>query len=713
MIAPLIKPISLEGGTFYTFSSASEDLGLSFSDSSNKFRFSKYVLLNIPNIGNPGEKYKNLINFSNPSGAFGQINGSKTQNDYLAESFQNYCLNLEALITSSNEYDSNLPSNVSERVFWKWLKEIGAIRYREALIGSESINTGFFVEENETDSYQRVVQQIGDINIINNVKRNLNNFTEVYIYISSKSGSTPDILFKTREDANYSPNKFWTNTPANPLENELLFGRKTTTIHPAGLSIHAHYDSDNITFSVQDPFGDNSDFYIFNNYTNSFIPVTDPEFTWWFDTPLANTYYTDRTFGDVNNDILKIESPNKEIQFKRSRLDGVELCFNPAEYKKMNDLDIKEFGEFNESVFSKNFKFNAVLIYYDLYNPFTNSVQATNLFGILFLDNVDPHSSGGGEIKRLDKYKSDEKNNINGNSYSFKLNLKFDINTQDSAIETIINEYNPYSLELYMESLNRLFQSADIMQSSIVQINNLKIEVDKLRSAIHSIENVNEISEKINKIEKILKENQNIIKNENNIIRTINLLRDEINLIYNNKTSVNIQYNTDVLEAGDNIKIYKNLSNNKIVIENSLQNYNIKKPLLDLSLDFVLEPTEYKKTIELNSSSNYYKIINNTNNGPFELDRDIIIYIDDKNVFWKKGQTFKITFTKGLRLKNENGVFFIYFFTDSKDNLKTGTPFSKEIGSISFVEFEENNNKPIIEIICIDDEKMEFLIDVF
>ena len=92
MVAPLIKPIRVQGGTFYTFSSASEDLGLSFNDSQKKFRFSKFALLNLPNIGSPAGG-ENLINFSNSPGAFSEIDGSKTLNDYLAESFQNYCLN--------------------------------------------------------------------------------------------------------------------------------------------------------------------------------------------------------------------------------------------------------------------------------------------------------------------------------------------------------------------------------------------------------------------------------------------------------------------------------------------------------------------------------------------------------------------------------------------------------------------------------------------
>ena len=50
---PFIRPLQVQGGTFYTFSSAAEDLALTFNNTVNKFRFSKYVLLNIPEFREP------------------------------------------------------------------------------------------------------------------------------------------------------------------------------------------------------------------------------------------------------------------------------------------------------------------------------------------------------------------------------------------------------------------------------------------------------------------------------------------------------------------------------------------------------------------------------------------------------------------------------------------------------------------------------------
>src|SRR5438046_2724782 len=130
MVAPFIKTLQPQGGTFYTFSSSSEDVGMTFNNSSTKFRFSKYLLLNLPNIATPSFS-DNKIQFSSIDGAL--IEGLDADNNInLAQSFQNYALNFESLLVSQITYDRYLKQNVAERVFWKWLKEIGCIRFEKA-----------------------------------------------------------------------------------------------------------------------------------------------------------------------------------------------------------------------------------------------------------------------------------------------------------------------------------------------------------------------------------------------------------------------------------------------------------------------------------------------------------------------------------------------------------------------------------------------------
>lgn len=716
MLAPLIKPIRVQGGTFFTFSSASEDLGLSFNDSQNKFRFSKFALLNIPNIGTSGVG-ENLVNFSNTPGGYSVIDGSKTANDYLAESFQNYCLNLEAMITSAPEYDSNTPKSVSERVFYKWLKETGAMRFRQAAIGTELASTTYgthFVEEDESTAYSRVVKYVGDINILNTVRNNNNAFSEVYIYIPTSHGNTPVVMFSGISDANYAPGQVFTNAPTDPLNDSYIYGRTGSTIQPAGLSIKAFFDSESNTFATLDPFGAPADYTYYDAVTQTWIPQGNPGFSWWYPNPIQNSYFTQpATFQDPNNDTLRISSVNKEVSFVRSRLDGISLEFNTLAYAGMNASSVSNFGTYNEAAAAQTFDFNAVLIYYDLYNPTTSVAQATNLFGILFLDNVDPLPSGGGIIPRLTKYKPNSITGDNGNSFGFRINLKFDVNAQDTSIETSINDYNPYSLELYMDALNAMTNSYDLMTSNNAIIADLKTQVTKLQSLVLTTSNSTDITDRLAAIETTLANNGSIYTNNQNLLNLIQRNYEEITNIYKNYTSVNMSYNIDLLNPGQGISIDKS-SAGSVKISSANQLFNVgPKPIISLAADFTVNPSSYSYIHNLINFTNYAKLTDGSYSAPFIVDRDVIIYINDSNFTWNAGQSMRFSFKYGLNMSNTNGNYNFIVYTDAKDTLNTGFPYSAEAAYITYLDFIAKGNSPIIEIVCINPATYQFAFDIY
>ena len=715
MVAPLIKPIRVQGGTFYTFSSASEDLGMSFNDAQKKFRFSKFALLNIPNIGNPtlGE---NLINFSNSPGGFTSIDGAKTLNDYLAESFQNYCLNLEAMISSSPTYNTNIDRTVSERVFYKWLKEIGAIRFRAAGVGSEqssSIYGSHYVEEDESTTYSRVVKYFGDINILNTVKTNANAFSEVYIYIPTSQGNTPVVLFKTVDDLNYTISSIYTNTPADPINNEYIYGRTANSTQPAGLSIQAFFDSDTNSFASLDPFGAVANYYYFNTTTNSWVLQGNPGFSWWYSNPVANSYFTESgSFLDATNDKFKISSVNKTVEFTRSRLDGITAEFDTDVYAGIGG-SITDFGTYNESSTSNSFDFNAVLVYYDLYDPVTGTLGATNLFGILFLDNVDLLSTGGGYIPRLTKYKPNTFTGDNGNSYAFRINLKFDVNTQDTSVETSINDYNPYSLELYMDALNKMVESYDLMLQNNVVVEKLKNEISNLQSLVLTQTGINEIQSQIDLINTTLESNGAIFTNNTNLLNLIQKNYEEITNIYKNYTSVDMSYNIDLLNSGRGIFVDKTVPGS-VKFVNTNQMFSIgTQPIVSILSDFNVNTTNYLFTHKLINFTNYLKITDGSANTPYVVDRDVVIYINDTNFAWESGQTMRFSFKYGLDLLNANGNFNFIVYTDATDKLNTGFAYSAEAAYVTYLDFENKGNSPIIEVVCIDPATYQFEVDIF
>lgn len=723
-IAPLIKPVRLQGGTFFTFSSASEDLGLSFNTSTKKFRFSKFALLNLPDIQNSSTTYENYMQFRNVPGAFGTIDGTKTWNDYFAESFQNYCLNLEALITALPGYDPNTDRTVTERVFFKWLKEIGAIRFRQT-IPAEQSSTSYgtrFVEEDETAAYKKVIKYIGDINVVNSVRNSFNAYSEVYIHVPTSHGSSPSVLFNTISDTNYYPSGVFTNEPANPLAAEYLVGRDAASVQPANLSTFAHYDSDTAGFYTPDPVSTIADFYYFNTGTNAFelwqiapFPTPNPDFFWWYSNPIPNTYFTEPSgFANPQNDIFKIDNVNGSVEYKRSRLDGISLEFNTDVYTGIaNDPAIANFGEFAESYAAQNFEFNAVMVYYDLYDPNNPLEYTTNLFGVLVLDNVDPLPSGGGYIPRLTKYKPNAITGANGNSYAFKINLKFDINSQDTSVEQSINDYNTFSLDLFLDALNGLRESTSILESNQNTVQDLKAQVSALQDLVINTDDYSEINARLNEIEVALDNSSAVYANNQNLLNLIAINYQEITNIYNNFTSVAMSYNIDLIKEGAGMFIDITVPG-EVKINNVMQLFNIGvKPLISIVSDFLLQPTNYRYIHKLTEYTNYLKITDGAVGSPYNLDRDVILYIDDTNIHWKKGQSIRLTFQYGIDMSNTNGNFNFIIYSDALDTLNTGFPYNAEIAYIPYSEFELKDNRPTIELICLDPDTFTFAVDIF
>ena len=140
-VAPLIKPIQDKKGIFYSFQSALEDINITLSNSENAVRFSKFALLRIPEIGEPDTLLTdNKIQFVAPGETPLSEGLNPDNNINIAESFQNYALNFESLLLNRTQYKKNEKLTVSERVFFKWLKEIGAIRYQDANSLEKNIN---------------------------------------------------------------------------------------------------------------------------------------------------------------------------------------------------------------------------------------------------------------------------------------------------------------------------------------------------------------------------------------------------------------------------------------------------------------------------------------------------------------------------------------------------------------------------------------------
>ena len=719
---PFIRPLQIQGGTFYTFSSSAEDLSFTFNNSVNKFRFSKFALLNIPDIDNSSSSYDNIIRLNGPDSAFLDFANSTQQiitgngNIDFSQSFQSYCLNLESTIISTDDYNSDLKQNVSERVFFKWLRELGAIRFRPAA-SSEVVPTldqntvttvsGLPVTEKryvEGDaspgttgaygmtgaSYNRVIQYIGNLDIVNSVKNSTNTYSEVYVMVPTKDGNTPTVLFKNVVDQNYYPDYQWTNDPSNPLNDEYLFGRNYDDVNPSGLTTLAIFDDDVLGSPVA-------------TYFDTGASGATASGNWYSPRDTANTYFTDPSFVDPSNYILTKSDNSVNLTYIRSKLDSIGIDFDPNSYQQIiSNPNISTLEEFNSTSASADFEFNAVLIYYDIYDPANPNDVATNLYGVLFLDDVNT-SSGDIFIPRLQKHRPNPVTKLNGNSYGFKINLKFDTDIDQTGVEQAINDDSPFSLSMFMDAMNVLQDASSTLNNTVVQFIDVSERVSNLETLVLSTETSLDLSARIVSLEETIAANQALFNNTQAVMNLINQNYDLVRALINNETSVEVSYNLDLLKQGNGILLDRTVPN-EVTVKNSNQDFNIGADYGKGTLT-----QNGSNEIFLLEFSNYFKHVNNGN--PITLTQDMTIRIKDR-VKWKNGQRFRLSFGDPIY----PGNFLIKILTDSQGLYPISNPsavaYSKNIITLTDSILAGESYIPVIEIVCIDQQNLKFQVDI-
>jgi hypothetical protein len=721
---PFIRPLQVQGGTFYTFSSSAEDLSFTFNNTDSKFRFSKFALLNIPNIDNSSSSQTNYVRLNGPDSAFLDWANSTQQiitgdaNIDFSQSFQSYCLNIESTITGDDQYDSSLKQNISERIFFKWLKEIGAIRYSAAdssevspaldqntvtVVNDVPITQKRYVEGDAPYGttgaygmtgapYNRVVQYVGNLDIVNSVKNSTNAYSEVYVYIPTKDGNTPYVLFKNVTDKNYYPDYQWTNNPSNPLNDEYLFSRNYDETNPSGLTTLAIFDDDVLGVPTA-------------SYYDTGVNGSSVAGNWYSPRDTANTYFSDSIFTDPSNYILTKTDNSNTLVYTRSKLDSIGIDFDPNSYQQiLTNSSISTLEEFNATADAADFEFNTVLIYYDVYDPANLSTSATNLYGVLFLDDVN---SEGGDIyiPRLKKYRPNPVTKLNGNSYGFKLNLKFDTDVDQTGVEQAINDYSPFSLSMFMDAMN-------VLQDASSTLNNASSDFIELSNRVTNLENVTlssptaiNMDRRIENIEQTLAANQALFKNTQSIMGLIDQNYDLVRSILNNQTSVEISYDLNLVKQGSGIIVDRSVPNQLSVI-NAVQDFNIS----DNQSKGTLTQSGLNE-IPLISYSNYFKHVNNST--PLTLTGDLTIRLKDSpNARWKLGQRFRISFGDQVYL----GSFIINILTNADGlyplNNPSGVSYSTLIVSLDDNSFSDYNYMPVFEILCIDDKNLKFQVDI-
>ena len=320
---PFIKP-RVQGGTFYTFGSALEDIGLNINETNNKVSLSHYVLLDIPYFGDDQSK-SGIIQIDTTGRKYSEENkGDLVFADY----FQDAILNMETVLRNNSEYNYASPHTVSERVFWKWL-------FKDLDFENDFTKDGnYFYQKDAQNAYAKSFGRI-----VSGAQRvdSEGIYNETFVQIPSSYGQMR-VLFKQVNDENFSKNKIYNSSNGNLIE-----GIKS------------------------DEFDEN------HNIISTGIPA-------WgrFDGEESSDY----TYH------CKSESDQFEVEFDLANLTSYYDNQTGLTYDDIGFGNVERGGNFVDEAEIKEFRFNSILVYYSIYDTTGKNLISTNAFGIYVLGNT-------------------------------------------------------------------------------------------------------------------------------------------------------------------------------------------------------------------------------------------------------------------------------------------------------------------------------------
>ena len=380
-------------------------------------------------------------------------------------------------------------------------------------------------------------------------------------------------------------------------------------------------------------------------------------------------------------------------------------------YGVTNDTKVKNLSDYAKK--GQDFTFNAVLVYYDMYSTSTAINKSTNLYGILILDDVKSTGGTGSRINRQHKYKPNEVTGLNGNAFSLKLNLKFNTSLDNVGVETNINDFTTFSMDLFMDTTSVLQNASELLIRANERYSKIVERLNDLEGIVLAGDSLEDLSEKVTQLEDDFQNASIQLNDSDSLLKLITKAHDKLNSLISGTIPTSLQYNTDVIYDGKGTQVDKSVPN-KIKVNNVTKGYeNLSLFRWDLSASAVSGSISTTNLLDIESTSsglNQYGIWCRlkpfTNRISFinkilgdKADNNINIYIDDSNSAWLEGQIVRITF-ESVDMNGNN----IRIYT------KASTGLDNLIADISPASLL--SNKPYIEIVCIDPTTYQFEVDI-
>lgn len=412
----------------------------------------------------------------------------------------------------------------------------------------------------------------------------------------------------------------------------------------------------------------------------------------------------------IADDYTISDGPYYNIDVNTS--DSIQIEWDQSAYSTVVDQSsIKNLLDYAKS--GQGFTFNAILVYYDLFSESIPSNRATNLYGILILDDIQSVGGAGSKINEQIKNKPNEVTGLNGNAFSLKLNLKFNSSLDNVGVETSINDFTTFSMDLFMDTTTALENAVEVLLDANARYSRVVDRLDTLENLLVSVDASDDILIRLKELETSFQNSSLQLEDSDALLKLIQKAHEKINSLIDGTIPTELQYNTDVIFKGKGTSINKS-STGHIKINNDVVGYTPSQTFLWSIAGKAVVGNEITNTNlfdagALGAGADFYAIWTRLQDYTNRLslyetflsdpNDDLYIYIDDSTTAWQVGHVFKIVFDT----INIDGNSII---------IKTGktSGFTKTIATIEPDQLI--TAKPYIEITCLDPVNYKFEADI-
>ena len=332
-------------------------------------------------------------------------------------------------------------------------------------------------EENGYSSlvYNKCVRYIGEVQGNNNVVSGNLSFDQIMAFIPDNAGETPDILFRTSFDSNYTTDLQFPILPSQ-FQPEILGAENFSNPlvqNPSNYpgDQYAQYDNDN-----------NLNEYTYLTKSGDILRRSGEYFG---------------VSGDINNNTLN-----------GANIDGVQLDFDTSHYVKMNitGQETSNFDEFNSmkinNEFPSDFEYNAILWYYTVED--INGNSATNLYGVSFIDNpANDVENPGTKFPSVKKLVATDTQD--GTAFQYSLNKHTTLSTEQPQ-PVFSNDYinNLFGFNLFNEVMKRLVVFNDSALKIISENKIIKNEVSDIKGLLYTQTSIDTLKTQIKQLNDLI-----------------------------------------------------------------------------------------------------------------------------------------------------------------------------------------------------------------